>query len=156
MKKIIALVIITLSGLVGIIFFLYHFGRSDSQALTEFSVAYNNYDQAISELSTADYMSGFEDAPSSDELVLSADDALSQLIIKSSARISSLTRHDAEIMSTIQEIAELSTKEFTALMAYRSAISTKSADQDKFSRELEDLRSRRRAAHARFQELSGF
>ncbi len=156
MKKNIILVIIILLGLTGISFFLYHFGHGDSKALTEFSIAYQNFDKAISDLSTADFMAGFEDTPTTDELVLNADDSLKQLTLKASTRISSLTRHDAEIMSTTQEIADLSAKEFAALKAYRSAISSKSDDQEKFSRELEDLQIRRRAAYTRFLELSGY
>jgi hypothetical protein len=154
MKKYIVLLVV-LIGIAGIFFFFYHFGHNDDKALSEFSAAYQDYDRAFSDLSLAVYMSDLEGTPTYDELAQITDQALGELTQKASARISSLTRHDAEIMSLTHEIADLSGIEFVALKAYQSAMANKDPDLGQLSKELQDLSIKRQSAYARFQELSG-
>jgi hypothetical protein len=154
MKKYIPLLVIVLSGVVVIFFFFYHFGHNDDKALTEFSSAYQKYDRAFSDLSSTVFMFNLEGSPTYDDLEQITDQALGDLTLKASARISSLTRHDAEIMNLTHEIADLSGKEFNALKAYQSAMVNNDLDLAQLSKELQYLTSERRAAYARFQELT--
>lgn len=156
MKKFLALLVVFLIGVAGVSFFFYHFGHNDTLALTEFSTAYQNYDRAYSDLSAVAFTNSFEGSPAYDDLEQTADQALEDLNLKASARISSLTRNDAEIMSLTRMIAELSGKELTALKAYHSAMADNDPELAQLSSELEDLHARRQAAYARFQELSGY
>jgi hypothetical protein len=156
MKKYIALLIIILLGLTGFISFFYHFGHHDSVALTEFSSAYTNYDRAFSGLSTAVFASNLESTTSREALISKADQALAELHLKAAARISSLTRHDPELMSLMQEIANLSGKELDALKAYQSAITDKDVNLDRLAKELNDFTIQRQAAYARFQNLNEY
>jgi hypothetical protein len=155
MKKYIVLLVIALIGVIGIFFFFYYFGHKDDKALSEFSLAYQKYDRAISDLSSAVYMSNFEGTPTYDDLEQITDQALTVLKLKASAKISSLTKNDADIMSLTQEIADLSGKEFVALKAYQSAMADQGADMAQLSKELHDVTLKRQAAYTRFQELSG-
>ena len=53
------------------------------------------------------------------------------------------------------EIADFAGKELDDLIAYKSAIQTKNAASDRLADEYGDLTSKRKASHARFQELAG-
>jgi hypothetical protein len=155
-KKYIPLLAIPLLGVIGIFFFFYHFGHNDNKALTEFSTAYQKYDRAFSDLSATIFMFNYEGSPTYDDLEQITDQALGELTLKASARISSLTRNDGEIMSLTQEIADLSEKELTTLKSYQNAMANKDPDLAQLSYELQDITVKRRAAYARFQELSGY
>jgi hypothetical protein len=155
-KKYIPLIAIALVGVIGIFFFFYYFGHKDDQALTQFSAAYHKYDRAFSDLSATIFMFNYEGSPTYDDLEQITDQALGELTLKASARISSLTRNDAEIMSLTQEIADLSKSELTTLKSYQSAMANKDPDMAQLSNELQGLSVKRRAAYARFQELSGY
>jgi hypothetical protein len=155
MKKYILLLGIALIGTMVIILFFYHFGHHDSVALTDFSIAYTNYDKAEANYSTAVKASSINDTISTDAFEYKANQSLTELNQKASARISSLTRYDPELMSLMQEIATLSGKELNTLDAYRTAITDKDASLDGLAKELSDLTALRQAAYARFRELSG-
>jgi glutaredoxin 2 len=155
MKKFLPLLVIALIGAIGIFFFFYYFGHNDDKALTEFSMAYQNYDRAFSDLSALSFTNNFKSTPQYDDLEQIADQALDELTLKASARISSLTRRDAEIMSLFDEIADLSGKELVALKAYHHAMAEKDPALAQLSTELQDINARRQAAYTCFQELSG-
>lgn len=156
MKKYIPLLVIVLVGVIGILFLFFHFGHNDDKALTEFSTAYQIYDRAFSSLSATVFMFNYEGSPTYDDLEQIAEQALGELTLKASARISSITRNDGEIMSLTQEIAEISETELTALKSFQRAMVNKDPDIAQLSNELQGLTIKRRAAYARFQELSGY
>ena len=114
MKKYILLLIFPLIGLAGIVLFFYYFGHHDSKALTEFSAAYENYDHAHLWSFQCHFRLQLEGTPVMEDLEQNADQALANLNTKASVRISSLTRHDAEIMSLTQEIADLSAERISS------------------------------------------
>ncbi len=155
MKKYILLLILPLVGLAGIVLFFYYFGHHDSKALTEFLAAYKNYDHAISGFSNAIFAYQLDGTPVMEDVGQNADQALAELNTKASVRISSLTKHDAEIMSLTQEIADLSARELAVLKEYQKAISNHATDLKQLTIEWEDLAAKRQAAFARFQELGG-
>jgi hypothetical protein len=155
MKKYTVLLVIGLLVAAGIFTFYYHMGSSDSTALADFSAAYVNYDKAMSDFSRPLLASNPAEAAATDVLERKAVEALGVLNTKASARISSLTRHDAEVMSTFQEIAGLSAKELEALQAYKKASIDKNAGLAQFAKAFANLTKQRLAAYAHFLELGG-
>ncbi len=155
MKKYILLLILSSIGLVGIALFFYYFGHHDSKALIDFSTAYENYDRAISDFSNSVFASQQDGSPVTEALEQIADQALAELNVKAAVRISSLTRHDAEIMNITQEIADISGRELAVIKKYLGAISSEDIDLKQLAIEWEDLAVIRKAAFARFQELDG-
>lgn len=155
MKKYTAWLILPLIGFVVLVFFFYRMGHNDAKALADFPVAYEKFDQAISDFSKPLLASNLERAPATDNLERKADEALVELKTKASARISSLTKHDGELMSITHEIADLSGKELDTLKAYKRAVADSNAGQDQLAEELADLTSKRQADYARFRELAG-
>ncbi len=139
----------------GILFFFYHFGQGDAKTITGFSIAYDNYDKAISDLSKSVFSSNPGDTPATDDLESRASEALAELNIKGSARISSLTKSDAELMSTMKETGDLSGKELNTLRAYQKAKIENLGNMSMFLKEFNGLTNQRQAAHARFLELAG-
>jgi hypothetical protein len=129
----------------GILFIFYRFHRHDTKALKDFVAAYEKFDKAI-----ADFSSG-----ETDDLESKAGEALVELNIKASVRLSSLVENDTELMSKKLEIADLSGKEMDHLRAYKRAIKSHNPDLDALAKESGDLTSKRKAAFARFQELAG-
>jgi hypothetical protein len=150
-----ALLVIALVSVIGICSLFYHFGHNDSKALTDFSIAYKNYDRAILDFSITVFASNPKGVPATDDLERNATGALVELNTKASARISSLTRNDAELMSITLEIAYLSGKELDTLKAYQRAVDDKDIDLDKLAKEFGDLTIKRQTNFARFQELAG-
>jgi hypothetical protein len=128
------LVAVVLAGVL-----LLHFGRHDARALADFSACYQRFSEAIAQL---------ESGGPSYELGRRADAALAELDASVSARISSLTKHDAEIMAAFVEIGDLSRRELETLKAYQKA-----ADSAALAQEFGDLQSRRAAAYNRFRAL---
>jgi hypothetical protein len=124
--------------------FLLHFGRHDARALADFSASYERFDGAISSL---------ERDPASDDLARKADEALVELDSRASARISSLTRNDAEIMHAFLEIGNLSRRELETLKAYKRAVADPTANSATLAQEFNDLRDQRATAYARFRAL---
>jgi hypothetical protein len=155
MKKYILLLILSLIGLVGIALFFFYFSHHDSKALIEFSAAYENYDRAISGFSNAVFTSHQDGSPVTEGLEQNADQAFAVLNAKAAVGISSLTRHDAEIMNITQEIADISGRELAVIKEYQGAISSEDIDLKQLVIEWEDLAVIRKAAFAHFQELGG-
>jgi hypothetical protein len=155
MKKYKALLLIPLIGVVGIFFLFYRMGKNDAKKLADFSIAYEKFDQAISAFSKPVLASTSGASPSTDDLERKADQAQAELKTKSSARISSLTKNDAELMRIALEIGDLSGKEDDILKAYKRAAADKHADMDTLIKELGDLTSKRQTDYARFLELAG-
>jgi hypothetical protein len=153
-KKYKGLLILALVALAGL-FFFYRLHRHDVKSLVNFSVAYKNFDKAISDFSIPVFAPNFEGAPATDDLERKADEALVELNTKASARLSSLIKNDAELMSTTLEIADLSGKELDALKAYKRAVADKNVNLDRLAKEFGDLTNKRQSAYARFQELAG-
>lgn len=125
------------------------------KALTDFSASYKKFDEAISDFSMPIFASNLEAAPATDDLERKTDKALVDLKTKASARISSLTKNDAELMSITLEIGDLSGKELDALKTYKRAVAGKNSDLDKLSTEFGDLTNKRQTDYARFLELAG-
>ena len=155
-KKYKWLLILVLIALAGVFSFFYCFYYNDVKALTDFSDSYEKFDKAISDFSALVFASNLEGAPATDNLERKADEALVELNTKASARLSSLIKNDAELMSTELEIADFSGKELDTLSAYKRAIRDKrDTDVDGLAKEYGELTSKRKAAYAHFQELAG-
>jgi hypothetical protein len=118
---------------------LFRFGRHDARALADFSACYQRFSDAVAQL---------ESGGPSDELERRADAALAELNASASARISSLTKNDPEIMAAFVEIGDLSRRELETLKAYQKA-----ADSATLAQEFEASKSRRAAAYDRFRAL---
>ena len=146
-------VIVVLVVLMGILYFFNRFNH-DVKALTDFSYSYEKFDNAISDFSKSVFASNLNDTLAADDLERKANEALIELNIKASERISSLIKNDAEFMSSELEIADLSGKELTAIGIYKRSIFIKSAaEMDNLAKEFRDLKNKRTTTYARFQEL---
>src|SRR5574341_1068652 len=150
-KGLLMMALVALAGL----FYFCHLYRRDVRSLTDFSVAYEKFDQAASELSIALFATYFESGSTLVDLEHKAEGTLADLKTRGSVRISSLIKNDAELMSTTVEIVELAGKEIDALEKYKRAAAEKDADLDKLAKELGDLTNKRQNAYARFKELAG-
>jgi hypothetical protein len=146
--------ILTLFVLIGLAF-VYRLYHRDVQALKDFSVAYNKFEKVISDFSRPLFAPNLEGARAADELERKAEEALTELKTKASARISSLIKNDGDLMDITREIADFSEKELEALKAYQRGAADKNADLDRFAKELGDLTCERQTAYARFRELAG-
>ena len=141
--------------LASVFFFFNRLYHNDVTALTDFSASYEKFDKAISDFSVPVFASNLEGAPATDDLERKADEALRELNTKASARISSLIKNDAELMSTELEIANFSLKELDTLSAYKTAMwGKRDADVDRLAKEYADLMNKRKTAYAHFQELA--
>ena len=149
-KKYKALLILVPVVIVG--FFFYH---NDVKALEKFVASYEKFDKAISDFSKPVFVSNVEGAPATDDLERKADEALAELNTKTSVRISSLIKNDAELMNTELEIADFSGKELDNLKAYKRAVADKNVDLGRLAKEFGDLANKRQTAYARFRELGG-
>ncbi len=139
----------------GIFFFFYYFGHGDEVKLSEFQNAYAKFDQAIAGYSKNGIGANPVDSPALSGLERKADEALSELKTKAAARISSLTRHDGDLMNAMVEIGDLSAKELDALKSFQSAALNKNEDAAALAQEFKDLTSQRQAVYARFRDLAG-
>jgi hypothetical protein len=128
--------------------------QKDVKVLTDFPTAYQIFDHAISNFSTAVHTSKQADLSATDDLERKAEQALVELRTKASARISSLIKNDADVMRTMPEIGDLSAKELDALKAYKKAAGDKGADLNQLDQELASLTKERESAYAHFQELA--
>jgi tRNA A37 N6-isopentenylltransferase MiaA len=127
--------------------------NNDVKALTEFLASYEKFDKAISDFSVPVFASNL-DLNKANDLESKAGDALIKLNTKAAARLSSLTKNDAALMSKMLEIADFSGKELDNLRAYKRAIQSKNADLDGLAKEYGELTSKRKTAYARFQGLA--
>jgi hypothetical protein len=156
MKKYTSLSVISLIVVAGsFIFFFFRMGINDTKALADFPVAYKNYDQAISDFSNTVLASNRENIPTTSNLEHKADETLIVLNTQASARISSLTKNDGNLMKVSLEIADLAGKELDTLKAYQSAVAYKSNDIDALAKEFADLRSQRESVYSHYLELAG-
>ena len=137
------LVVVALAILAGISSFFVPLYQRDVKALTDFSTSYETFDKAISDFSA-------DETSNSQERALNA---LAELDMKASFKISSLIKYEKELMSQAREVADLSKKELDSLGIYIEEIKSRSAGLDKLAEEYIDLNNRRKAAYARFQEL---
>jgi len=137
--------ILILAALAGVFFFFFRMYHDDITALRGFMASYERFDNTISDLSK----SGADDFESK------AGHAVIDLNAKAFLRLSSLIKNDAELMDQAIEVADLARRELEALRVFRSEIQNKNADLDGLSEESRILAGKRKAAYARFQELSG-
>lgn len=155
MRKYLTLLAVALIGLCGLVFFFfYRMGRNDAKALADFSVAYDKYDQSVSNYSKTVLAPNPESVQPTDDLERQADEALVALNTTASVRISSLTKNDGDLMKVSLEIANLAGKELDTLKAYQRAVADRSTESDKLAREFADLTSQRQAAYSRYRELA--
>jgi hypothetical protein len=137
--------ILIVAASAGVFFFFYRMYHDDIKTLRGFIASYERFDKAISDLS----MSGADDIESK------VGNAVIDLSAKASLRLSSLIKNDAELMDQAIEVADFARRELEGLRVYRSEIQNKNADLDGLAEESRILKGKRKAAYARFQELSG-
>ncbi len=145
--------VLALIVIVGVFSFFYRMHHNDVKVLTEFLASYEKFDKAISDFSVPVFASNL-DLNKTNDLESKAGDALIKLNTKAAARLSSLTKNDAALMSKMLEIADFSVKELDNLRAYKRAIQSKNADLDGLAKEYGELTSKRKTAYARFQGLA--
>ncbi len=155
MKKYAVGIIVVLIVAAGIFFFFYYFSHGDEVKLAEFSDAYTKFDQASANYSKNGSAPNPGGAAAAGGLERNVDAALARLKSKAAARISSLTRHDGDLMIVMVEIGDLSAKELDALKSYQSSAASKNANVAMLLQEFNALTSQRQAAYARFRELTG-
>ncbi|MBE3130911.1 MAG: hypothetical protein IMZ54_09390 [Acidobacteria bacterium] len=139
------MLIVVLAASAGVFFFFYRMYHDDIKALRGFIASYERFDKAISDLS----MSGADDIESK------VGNAVIDLSAKAPLRLSSLIKNDAELMDQALEAADLARRELAGLRIYKSGIQSQNADLDGLAEESRILTGKRKAAYARFQELSG-
>lgn len=154
-KKYKVLFVLALVLIASVFFIFYNMYHDGLKALEGFVASYEKFDKAISDFSLPVFVSNFEDAPATDGLERKADEALFELNTKAHARLSSLIKNDAELMSTTLEIADLSGKELDALKAYKRAVVDQKVNLDSLAKESGELTNKRQTAYARFRELAG-
>jgi hypothetical protein len=139
--------IIILVAAAGTLFVFFRMYQDDVKALTSFMASYRSFDRAVSVV------------PADKGLTSSAADsarkAAADLQVKGSLRLSSLIRHDAELMDAMREIAGLAQTELERLIACDSAVRNGIPDSEELSRDREALRGKRQAAYERFEQLGG-
>jgi hypothetical protein len=155
-KSLFPVALLVVLALLAVGFYCVRQYRQDVRALADFSAAYQRLDKAIADYSAPVLDPDFQETPASAVLAGNAADALDELDRKASIRLSSLIKHDGELMRTTFQIANLSTRELNAVAAFRKAIAEKSPDLDRpaFLKQLDDLTRRRQAAYAHFRELA--
>lgn len=148
MKKFIVIPLLVLT--VAVLLFV-RFGYNDTKALREFSAAYEAYDSAIGDYSTSIFATTPQTASAQGDLGATANQALAELKNKASARISSVSKYDSDMMGLMKEIAGLSEKELDTL----ASATKKTASLDALEKEFNELVNQRQADFARFKELAG-
>jgi hypothetical protein len=141
--------------LAGLFAFFYHLYHGDVKKLADFSASYEKFDKAISGFPRRVSESSFANMPAVDSWGGKADEALAELRARASARISSLIKNEAALMSIALEISDLAGKELEALKAYRRAVSGKDINADRLAKESADLTDKRQTAYARFRAQAG-
>lgn len=150
-----ALLVIVLLIVAGAFFlFVYRMGANDAKVMADFSVAYTQYNQSISDFSEAVLSPDPTGAANTDGLESKANQALVVLNSKAAARISSLTKNDGDLMKLSLDIAALATEEFDTLMAYHNPSNDKGVALDLLAKQFHDLTNQRQAAYARYVELA--
>jgi hypothetical protein len=139
------LIVLAIVAVAGGSYSYLHFYAKGINALLAFSASYERYDKAISEF----FLSR------TDDLGLQAGEALRELQAKAHFRISSLIKNDGELMEQARQVAELARREHESLEATTRALQTQAAGLDSLVNEFGVLQEKRKAAFARFKELSG-
>ncbi len=155
MKKYAPWVLAPLIVAAGIISLFYYLGHGDSVKLSEFTSAYEKYDQAISALSDQVLAPNLESNPAISDLEQNAAAALVELNTRAAAQISSITLHDGDLMKTMAKVSDLCAQELDALRAYQAAAVAKNADAPNLAQAFNALTSQRRAAYVLFREFAG-
>lgn len=156
MKKYKALLVIVLLLVPGVILYLFlRMGANDAKALADFQVAYRNYDQAISDYAKAVMATRQESTLTTDGLEQKINQAFGELNLQASIRISSLTKHDSDLMQLSLEIADLARNEAGCLKRYQSAAASKDANLEQLVKQFDDLTNQRHGDYARYLELAG-
>lgn len=117
--------------------------------------AYAAYDAAMTDNSQLILTPAVPDSTASGALTQKANQALGDVQVSASVRISSFIRNDGDLMSTEQQIADISGKEMAALHAYQKAAAEQSADLEQRKQALGGLTSQRQSAYSHFLELAG-
>ena len=129
-------------GLIGS--FAYRMFRHDIRSLTEFAASYEQFDKRMSDFS--DHATEADDE--------AADQALGDLAVRASMRLSSLIKNDGAMMRVARELSSAATKELTTLREYKRAALERNDDSAALlNRQFEDARSARKAAYAHFERL---
>ncbi len=141
-------------GVAGFFFFTYSYYHKDEQKLLDFMASYQAYDQAAARYTAAVVSSNPPNAAAGDSSQ-AAGQALADLRLKASARISSMIKHDGELMSAERQIAALSGQEMEALKACQQAAAGQGGNLSQLVKTAQDLADQRRAAYAHFRDLLG-
>jgi hypothetical protein len=142
-KKYIWLPVIILVLLAGVFSFFFCLYQNDMKKLEDFVVAYENFDKAVSDYSKN--MTKGSEGKASETLV--------KLKTHATFRLSSMIKHEKEIMKQTPRVARLATEEFASLQAYQKAIKKKDPGSARLAKENRVLSGKRKAAYARFQAL---
>ncbi len=126
-----------------VVFLFLHFGQNDDRAIRNFNGAYAAYDGAMVEASN---LAAPEDP---------AAHALASLKQASMARISSLTRHDGDLMRSMSAVADASAKELDGLSAYRAALADGDPAAGQLAGVLAEETRQRKEAYAVFIQWLG-
>lgn len=137
----------------GFFFFYTRFYR-DVKTLTDFSLAYEKFQIAITDFTETVRAYNSEKGTITKESVRNVEVSLAILQKQASKKISSLIRNDAEFMRTTLEIAAIARKEYEALTACYVAVRYP-VGEDKINglKEVDSLKRKRQEAYIHFQEL---
>ena len=136
--------VLVLIAMVGGCFFFYRMYQNDMRALTGFVASYERFDKAIADFS----------ASPTDSVGSAARDAFGELDAKATFRLSSLIRHEKEVMVQAREVADISRRELDSLIAYKKAVANKNPGADTLAKKYADLSSERKSVYARLLGLS--
>ena len=125
----------------------------DVQVLTEFSLYYKEFDDSINDLSKAILNPDSEGHIFSGSLLQKTNRSFSEIESRSSERISSLIKNDAEFMKLELEIITLSRKELMLVENYTNSKSSQTGNIDLMIKELRELQRKRKEAFVQFQHL---
>jgi len=143
-KKYKGLLVLALVVIVFAFSFFYRMYHNDVKALDDFVIAYERFDNAISDFSVG----------KADDSEIKAGDAVVELNARAIFSLSSLIKNDNVIPVVAIQVADLSGKELETLRAYKIATQSQNADSDRLAKVYSDLVSKRKDAYAHFLELA--
>ncbi len=147
-----ALALIVVLGMAAVIVFFGRMYMHDLQTLTDFPIAYDKFDRAMSALTAAVISPSPADAATTAALEAQADAALADLSAKASVRISSLIKNEKEVMAAMTAAAGAAGQELAALRDYRR-VSSQGA-QASLQQQVAALEAQRQAGYVRFQDFA--
>lgn len=115
----------------------------DMQSLREFTAAYEQFDQRVSDLS--------ERVTEANEHA--AEQALASLALRASMQLSSLLKNDGSVMRVAREVSDAATMEFAKLKEFKRFTVERPGDSAALLNTFQDARSARKAAYAHFERL---